>query len=63
MIKIVKMLKNGKLVSCGRNEDEDAAKDYAIRDYYVNGNDALTYNELWDMIDNDEFEFITQIEN
>jgi hypothetical protein len=63
MITIVKMLKNGNVVGYGRNEDVDAAKNDAIRDYYVNGNHDLTHDELWDMIDNDKFEFITQIEN
>lgn len=60
MIKIVTMLKDGIKVAYGRNEDEDCAKNDAIRNYYVNGDHDLTHDELWDMIDNNEFDFETK---
>ena len=60
MVKIVTMLKDGIKVAYGRNEDEGCAKNDAIRNYYVNGDHDLTHDELWDMIDNNEFDFETK---
>jgi hypothetical protein len=59
-MKIVSMKKDGKVVGYGRNADEDSAKNDAIRDYYINGDHDLTHDELWDMIENDEFDFETK---
>ena len=60
MVKIVTMLKDGIIEAYGRNEDEHCAKNDAIRDYYVNGEHDLTHDELWDMIEEDVFEFETE---
>jgi hypothetical protein len=59
-MKIVSMKKDGKVVAYGRNEDEDCAKNDAIRDYYINGDHDLTHDELWDMIEDGEFDFETK---
>jgi len=61
---IVKMLKNGEEVSRGYNADEDAARNDAIRNYYVKGDHGLSHDDLWDRIEEGEFEFIiTQFGN
>ena len=64
MVKIACMIKNGVVVGYGRHEDEDVAKNDAIRDYYLNGGSGLLWDKLWDLIDDgDEFEFTTQTTN
>jgi hypothetical protein len=56
----VEMKLNGKIVGSAEHEDLDVAKNDAIRDYYLFGDHDLSWDEMWDLIEDDEFVFVTK---